>query len=65
MKTIRDFLVALWTDESAEITIEYGLLTAVVALGLIGAFILFRDQVAAFLGRITNRIQNCPSASGC
>ena len=65
MNAIRNFFVGLWRDESAEITIEYGLLTAVVALGLIGAFVLFRDEVGAFLGRITNRIQNCPTAGTC
>lgn len=63
MNAIRQFFVGLWEDERAEITIEYGLLTALVALGLIGAFIVFKDEVGAFLGRITARIQNCPQGS--
>lgn len=65
MNAIRQFFVGVWQDERAEITIEYGLLTALVALGLIAAFVLFRQEVGNFLGRITTRIQNCPDAGTC
>lgn len=65
MDALRSFFVQLWRDERAEITIEYGLLTALVALGLIVAFNLFADEVEAFLGRITARIGGCPDVGGC
>lgn len=65
MSKIRDFLTGLWKDESAEITVEYGLLTALVALGLIAVFILFKDNVGIFFNNISNRIKNCPSAGTC
>lgn len=61
MNKITSFLKGLWQDESAEITVEYGLLTALVALGLIAVFVLFRTQVGTFFQAIGDRIQNCPT----
>jgi Flp pilus assembly pilin Flp len=64
MNKIGNFLKGLWQDESAEITVEYGLLTALVALGLIAVFVLFKDQIGLFFNAIGTRIQNCPNTTG-
>lgn len=64
MNKISNFLKGLWQDESAEITVEYGLLTALIALGLIAVFIAFRGQIGTFFTAIGDRIQNCPGAAG-
>jgi Flp pilus assembly pilin Flp len=61
MNRITTFLKNLWQDESAEITVEYGLLTALVALGLVVVFFAFRNQVGNFFNAIGNRINNCPN----
>lgn len=61
MTKIVEFFSNLWKDESAELTVEYGLLVAVVAIGLVAVFILFRDGVSAWFNAIIARIQSFPT----
>lgn len=61
MTKIVEFFSNLWKDESAELTVEYGLLVAVVAIGLVAVFILFRDGVATWFNAIIARIQSFPT----
>ncbi len=61
METLRSFFSDLWKDESAEVAIEYGLLVAVIAIGLIVAFTLFRDEVRNWYSDITNTVRTYPS----
>lgn len=65
MERAADFLRDLWRDESAEVAVEYGLLVALVALGLILVFNAFSTEIGNFFGRITGRIANCPDVAGC
>ena len=65
MEKVRAFFSGLWKDESAEISIEYGLLVALVALALIIVFNLFGQEVGTFFSKITGRIANCPDVGGC
>ena len=65
MEKVRAFFSGLWQDESAEISIEYGLLVALVALALIVIFNLFGTEVGNFFNKITGRIANCPDVGGC
>lgn len=65
MERIAGFFRALWKDESAEVAVEYGLLVALIALGLILVFNAFSTEVGNFFTRITGRIATCPDVGGC
>ncbi len=60
MNTFGDLLRRLWAEEDAEVAIEYGLLVALVALGLVAVFTVFSTEVGAWFGSITNTVQNLP-----
>ncbi|UCF19994.1 MAG: hypothetical protein JSU87_00865 [Gemmatimonadota bacterium] len=60
MKGLQSFFSRLWKDENAELTVEYGLLVAVLALGLVTVFLLFRDQVSAWFGDIAANVRSQP-----
>ena len=47
MKTLR----RLWQDEQAATATEYGIIAAILAVGLIGVLIAFRDKLKAMFGR--------------
>jgi Flp pilus assembly pilin Flp len=47
----------LHRDEQAGTAVEYGLITAVIAVALIVALVAFRDEIAAMFGRASNRIR--------
>ncbi|UCC81681.1 MAG: Flp family type IVb pilin [Gemmatimonadota bacterium] len=63
MKRITDLFRRLWNEDEAEVAIEYGLLVALVALGLVTVFNLFSDEIGNFFNKITNRVANCPDGS--
>jgi len=42
----------LWSEESGQGMVEYGLIISLVAVGLIGALWLLRDQIAAIFNGI-------------
>jgi pilus assembly protein Flp/PilA len=46
----------LWQDEEAANAVEYGLIAAIIAVGLIFAFTQFRTQLAGLLGSTGNKI---------
>lgn len=48
-------LMRLWNDDEASNAVEYGLITAVIAVALIGALLFFRD-------RLSNRFQQSAEA---
>ena len=62
MKALQNFFSNLWKDESAELTVEYGLLVAVLALGLVAVFTLFRQGLTTWFTGIINTIQGLPPA---
>ncbi len=45
-------------DEEAGTAVEYGLITAVIAVALIGALVVFRDEIKAMFGRSGTAIKN-------
>ena len=45
-------------DEQAGTAVEYGLITAVIAVALIVALVAFRDEISAMFGRAGNRIKS-------
>lgn len=58
----------LWTrfveDESGQGLVEYVLIIAVVAIGLIGALYLFRNKVNNTYQVVGDRLQNEPAVGG-
>jgi Flp pilus assembly pilin Flp len=65
MERIAGFFRELWKDESAEVAVEYGLLVALIALGLILVMNAFSTEVGNFFGKLTGRIATCPDVGGC
>ncbi|MDX2090204.1 MAG: Flp family type IVb pilin [Kofleriaceae bacterium] len=47
----------LGRDEEAGTAVEYGLITAVIAIALIVALVAFRDEIAGMFGRAGNKIR--------
>jgi pilus assembly protein Flp/PilA len=45
-------------DEEAGTAVEYGLITAVIAVALIAALVAFRDEIAGMFGRAGNRVRS-------
>ena len=61
MRRIRKFLKKLWTDESAISSIEYALLIAFVAAGIVLAAEELGNAVAAVGGKM-NEVSDCISS---
>ncbi len=45
-------------DEEAGTAVEYGLITAVIAVALIAALVAFRDEISSMFGRAGNRVRS-------
>jgi Flp pilus assembly pilin Flp len=58
------FWASLWSDERAEIGIEYGLLVAMVALALVIMFGVYGTEVGEFFNRVTGRVRECTAVPG-
>ncbi len=58
MNTLRDLFQRLWAEEDAEVAVEYGLLLALVALGLAAVFTTFSNAVSNWFADITNTLAN-------
>lgn len=51
-------MTKLWNDEEGANAVEYGLIAAVIAVALIAAFTLFRDELSALFNRQSDEISN-------
>jgi pilus assembly protein Flp/PilA len=51
-------LKRLWNEDEAANAVEYGLIAAVIAVGLILAFTVFRQQIVGLFNRQGNQISN-------
>ncbi len=45
-------------EEEAGTAVEYGLITAVIAVALIAALVAFKDQIMGMFNRAGNRVQS-------
>lgn len=46
----------IWSDERGELTVEYGLLVAVIAVGMLAVLTLFGSELSDFFTRVTNKV---------
>ena len=54
----KSLIKRLWNDDEAANAVEYGLITAVIAVALIAALVLFRDQIAGMFRRAGDRVRS-------
>lgn len=52
-----------WNDESGQGLVEYVLIIALVAIGLIAIMVFFRNSIGTVFGRAANTVNNAPTAS--
>jgi pilus assembly protein Flp/PilA len=53
----QNLMLRLWKDEEAANAVEYGLIAAVIAVGLILAFTTFREKLVGLFNSQGNKIQ--------
>lgn len=47
----------LWADDEAANAVEYGLITAVIAVALIAALVIFRNEIVGMFRRAGDRVR--------
>lgn len=50
----------LWSDDSGQAMVEYGVIIAVVAVAAIAIMTLLWEQIDGLFGDVTNNLQNAP-----
>jgi Flp pilus assembly pilin Flp len=53
-------LSRLWKDEEAANAVEYGLITAVIAIALIGALFFFQNAIRNMFSDSANKVNTHP-----
>ena len=48
----------LWTDESAVSATEYGIIASVIAVGIIAALVLLRNNLRTLVNRVSGTVQS-------
>jgi pilus assembly protein Flp/PilA len=51
----------LWEDESGQGLVEYVLIIALVAIGLIAIMLLFRDSIGTVFSTIKDKLDSAPA----
>jgi len=59
LATLKSFL----KDDSGQGLVEYALIIALVAIGLIAILVLFRNSIGNVFNESRNRLNNAPSGS--
>ncbi|QQN73831.1 Flp family type IVb pilin [Croceicoccus sp. YJ47] len=52
------WIKAIWHDESAATAVEYGLIAAVLVIGLIGSLVFFASSTIGMWDGVSTRTQN-------
>ncbi|WP_239805802.1 Flp family type IVb pilin [Croceicoccus hydrothermalis] len=55
---------AIWRDESGATAVEYGLIAAVLVIGLIGSLIFFASGTIGMWDGVSTRTQNAVEKKG-
>jgi pilus assembly protein Flp/PilA len=56
-------LKRFWSDESGQGMVEYALIVALVAIGLIAVFLFLRNSTGDVLNTAADSLQDAPAAS--
>ena len=56
--TTKNLMKRLWSDDSASNSVEYGLITAVIAVALIVTLVLFKDEITGMFTRAGSKIKS-------
>lgn len=56
-------LKKFWQDESGQGLVEYVLIIALVAIGLIAVMLVFRNSIGGIFDTISGELQNAPAES--
>jgi pilus assembly protein Flp/PilA len=59
---MRQMLKRLWSDESGQGMVEYALIVALVAIGLIAVFLFLRNSTGEVLNSAADSLQQAPAA---
>ena len=59
-ETAMNTMKRLWKDEEAANAVEYGLITAVIAVALIGALFFFSNAIQGMFSDSANRVATHP-----
>lgn len=60
---MRQLVKRFWSDDSGQGMVEYALIVALVAIGLIAVFLFLRNSTGDVLNTAADSLQNAPAAS--
>jgi Flp pilus assembly pilin Flp len=63
MGAVRAMAASFLTEEDGALLAEYGLLIAVLVLGLVVVIAIFRGQFASWFGGLGNKLSACDDTS--
>ncbi|MBK8480151.1 MAG: Flp family type IVb pilin [Proteobacteria bacterium] len=55
---MKSLVVRLWNDESAVSATEYGIIASVIAVGIIAALVLLRNNLRTLFNRVSGTVQS-------
>jgi pilus assembly protein Flp/PilA len=55
-------LTQFWTDESGQGLVEYVLIIALVAIGLIAIMLIFRNSIGDIFSTVSAELNNAPAS---
>ena len=60
---MKELLSRLWNDESGQGLVEYVLIIALVAIGLIVIMVIFRNSIGDIFSRIKSTLDSSPTST--
>jgi Flp pilus assembly pilin Flp len=63
MKTVVNAARALWSDETGQGLVEYALIIALVAVGLIAILIILRNSIGDVFNNAAATLNNAPTTA--
>jgi pilus assembly protein Flp/PilA len=60
---MKELLSRLWKDESGQGLVEYVLIIALVAIGLIVIMVIFRNSIGDIFSRIKSTLDSSPTST--
>ena len=60
---MKDLLKALWSDDSGQGMVEYALIIALIAIGLIAILVFMRNRTGDVYQAVSDSLQAAPSSA--